>query len=99
MESPTTLLGHPSHFGSFSTQSELLCTQGLAYLLQTHEDARSALADEVEARTLTDVARRSATGRSGPSYERRFRHESERQLRVDLAPSLRRSIPTAESHR
>ena len=46
-----TLLGHLAQFGSFSTQSEVLCTQGLAYLLQTHKDAHSALADEVETRT------------------------------------------------
>ena len=29
----------------------MLCTQGLTYLLQTHEDARSALADELKTRT------------------------------------------------
>ena len=46
-----TLLGHLAQFGSFCTQAELLCTQGLAYLLRTHEDARLALAAEVEART------------------------------------------------
>ena len=46
-----TLLGYLANFGSFSTQSELLCTQGLTYLLQTHKEARSALADEVEVRT------------------------------------------------
>jgi PD-(D/E)XK nuclease superfamily len=46
-----TLLGYLVRFGSFSMQAELLCTQGLAYLLQEHEDARSALAKEVEART------------------------------------------------
>ena len=42
-----TLLGYLAQFSSFSTQSEVLCTQGLAYLLQTYKDARSALADEV----------------------------------------------------
>jgi hypothetical protein len=46
-----TLLGYLAKFGSFSIQSELLCTQGLTYLLQTYEDARSALADEVQTRT------------------------------------------------
>ena len=46
-----TLLGYLARFGSFSTQSEVLCTQGLAYLLKTHEDARSVLANEVSART------------------------------------------------
>ena len=39
-----TLLGYLAKFGSFSKQSEVLCTQGLAYLLQTHEDAHSAMA-------------------------------------------------------
>jgi hypothetical protein len=50
-----TLLGYLARFSSFSTQSEVLCTQGLAYLLQTHEDARSALADEVEALTGVSI--------------------------------------------
>jgi hypothetical protein len=39
-----TLLGYLARFSSFSTQSEVLCTQGLAYLLREHADARSALA-------------------------------------------------------
>jgi hypothetical protein len=30
----STLLGHLAQFASFSTQGEVLCTQGLAYLLQ-----------------------------------------------------------------
>jgi hypothetical protein len=46
METPT-LLGYLARFGSFSVQSELLCTQGLTYLLQTYEDARSAMAKVV----------------------------------------------------
>lgn len=46
-----TLLGHLAQFGSFSTQAEFLCTQGLAYLLRTHKSTRSALAAEVETRT------------------------------------------------
>lgn len=46
-----TLLGRLARFGSFSTQSEVLCTQGLTYILETYGDARSALADEVRART------------------------------------------------
>ena len=50
MDTPT-LLGHLARFGSFSTQSELLCTQGLTYLLQVHEDARSAMTDLIVART------------------------------------------------
>jgi hypothetical protein len=46
-----TLLGYLARFGSFSAQSEVLCTQGLTYLLRTHEDARSTLAAELKART------------------------------------------------
>jgi len=42
-----TLLGHLSQFGSFSTQGEVLCTQGLAHLLREHPDARSAFAAEI----------------------------------------------------
>ena len=46
-----TLLGHLSQFGSFSTQGEVLCTQGLAYLLREHPDARSAFAAEIASAT------------------------------------------------
>ena len=49
-----TLLGFLAHFGSFSSQSEVLCTQGLAYLLQTYDGARSAMAEKV--RALTGLA-------------------------------------------
>ncbi|MDP9238244.1 MAG: hypothetical protein M3P30_12770 [Chloroflexota bacterium] len=45
-----TLLGHLAQFGSFSTQGEVLCTQGLAYLLREHGEARSAFADELAKR-------------------------------------------------
>lgn len=34
-----TLLGRLAQFASFTTQGELLCTQGLAHLLQ-HPDAQ-----------------------------------------------------------
>jgi len=47
----STLLGHLARFASFSMQSEVLCTQALTYLLQTHEAARLALANKVEACT------------------------------------------------
>lgn len=50
METPT-LLGHLARFASFSQQSELLCTQALAYLLQTHESAHSAMARLIAERT------------------------------------------------
>jgi hypothetical protein len=45
---PKRLLGHLAQFRSFSTQSEVLCTQGLAYVLGTYADARSAFVKEVE---------------------------------------------------
>jgi hypothetical protein len=54
MKTPT-LLGYLAQFSSFSTQSEVLCTQGLTYLLREYEDARSALAREVEARTGVEI--------------------------------------------
>jgi hypothetical protein len=41
------LLGHLAQFGSLFSQGELLCTQGLAYLLRDR-DARDALGDHVE---------------------------------------------------
>lgn len=50
-----TLLGHLARFASFSTQSEVLCTQGLAYLLDTYTEARSAMADAVGARTSIGI--------------------------------------------
>lgn len=45
-----TLLGHLAQFASFAAQGELLCTQGLAYLLQ-HPDADAALRAALTART------------------------------------------------
>jgi hypothetical protein len=45
-----TLLGHLAHFGSLSTQAELLCTQGLAFLLQ-NAAVRAALAAKLNAAT------------------------------------------------
>lgn len=50
-----TLLGYLARFSSFSSQSEVLCTQGLAYLLREYEDARSALAKEVKDRTGIEI--------------------------------------------
>jgi|SRR6516162_360583 hypothetical protein len=52
----STLLGRLAQFGSFSMQGELLCTQGLAYILQEHPNARSALAAEVESVTGVRVS-------------------------------------------
>ena len=52
---PPTLLGHLAGFGSFSSQSEVLCTQGLAYLLDKYADAHSALVGEVRKHTGVDI--------------------------------------------
>ncbi len=46
-----TLLGHLARFSSFSTQAELLCTQGLTYLLDVYSEANSIMASEVEKHT------------------------------------------------
>jgi hypothetical protein len=47
----TRLLGHLAQFNAFSNQGEVLCTQGLAYFLREHPDARAALAAEIASRT------------------------------------------------
>lgn len=72
------LLGYLARFGSFSAQSEVLCTQGLTYLLRTHEDARAALADTVELLTglaigdsLTWLAEATHEDRARPDLEAR----------------------------
>lgn len=52
----STLLGHLAHFGLFYTQGELLCTQGLAFLLGKHASARMALVVEIETRTGVRVS-------------------------------------------
>jgi hypothetical protein len=65
----STLLGYLARFASFSAQSEVLCTQGLAYLLQEHEEARTALAGEVEER-FADVDTGSAAERWWPGGPR-----------------------------
>lgn len=54
-----TLLGHLARFATFSNQAEVLCTQGLAYLLQTHQEVRSAIADEIRIRTGVKIDKSS----------------------------------------
>ena len=49
-------MGHLARFGSFTKQGEVLCTQGLAYLLQAHSDARSVFAVELSARAGVHVS-------------------------------------------
>ncbi len=51
------LLGHLAQFASFSMQGEVLCTQGLAYLLQD-PDAGSALKARIEAITGAKIDNR-----------------------------------------
>jgi hypothetical protein len=46
----TRLLGHLAQFSAFSSQGEVLCTQGLAYFLREHSDARAALGAEISSR-------------------------------------------------
>jgi len=49
-----TLLGHLAQFGSFLSQGEVLCTQGLTHLLQdTH--AKSSFAAEITRRTGVEL--------------------------------------------
>ena len=50
----TTLLGHLAQFSAFFNQGELLCTQGLAYLLGNRA-AGSAFAAEIACRTGVDL--------------------------------------------
>jgi hypothetical protein len=50
-----TLLGHLAQFASFLSQGEVLCTQGLTYLLQEHPDARSAFAGELSVRAGVSI--------------------------------------------
>jgi hypothetical protein len=52
----STLLGRLAQLGSFSMQGELLCTQGLTYVLQKHPNARSVLATEVKTHTGVSVS-------------------------------------------
>lgn len=46
-----TLLGHLAKFGSLSMQAEVLCTQGLTHILQTHSDAGAAMATVIREHT------------------------------------------------
>jgi len=86
METPT-LLGYLARFGSFSTQSEVLCTQGLAYLLREYEDARSALARKVEAWTGIEI---------GDSLTWLPEVEQEDERRVDLEAGTADGVPVVK---
>jgi hypothetical protein len=44
-----TLLGRLTQFGSFLSQGELLCTQGLTYLLCEYPEARTVMSNEIAA--------------------------------------------------
>ena len=48
------MLGYLTQFGAFSMQGEVLCTQGLAYLLKDSV-AQSALKAAIEARTRAKI--------------------------------------------
>jgi len=53
----STLLGHLAQWGGFSFQGEVLCTQGLCYLLKEYEEAGSALAAEIEVRSGIEIGK------------------------------------------
>ena len=68
------LLGHLAQFGTFSQQGELLCTQGLAYLLRDTEGERVFM-------TLISLA----TGHSfSPGLSRQAESRQEDGARPDL---------------
>jgi hypothetical protein len=46
-----TLLGHLAQFATFTSQGEVLCTQGFGYLLSGYAEARQAFAEEISTRT------------------------------------------------
>ena len=70
-----TLLGHLAQFGAFSKQSELLCTQGLVYLLQKQPDALTAKVKELAGldmgRPLTWLAEAKQADGGRPDLEAR----------------------------
>lgn len=82
-----TLLGYLAGFGSFSKQSEVLCTQGLTFLLREHEDARSALANEVKARTGVWI---------GDSLTWKAEVVQDDKVRVDLEACTAEDIPVVK---
>jgi hypothetical protein len=82
-----TLLGYLARFGSFSAQSEVLCTQGLRYLLHEHADAHSALANEVEARTGVRI---------GASLTWRAEAYQDDKGRVDLEACTADGVPVVK---
>ncbi len=51
----STLLGHLARFSSLSSQAELLCTQGLTYLLDNYSEANSIMANEVTKHTGVQI--------------------------------------------
>lgn len=51
-----TLLGHLARFATFTTQGEVLCTQGLVYLLNEYPDASRAFARDLSSRSGVDVS-------------------------------------------
>lgn len=83
-------MSYLAHFSSISKQGELLCTQGLAYLLQ-NPSARSVLADHLSQRVGTTLPS-DLTWRAEPRQEDGGRPDleartSEGKLVARLRPS------------
>ena len=79
----TTLLGSLARFGSFTTQSELLCTQALAYLLQTYAHAANALTEEATKRTDVEI-QKSVTWHAEVVHDDRKRPDIEAQSKSGI---------------
>ena len=82
-----TLLGHLAQFGSFSTQAEVLCTQGLAYLLVEHPDARSAFADELAHRADVNVSHDLTW--LAEQHQESDRGRPDLEARIDKTPTIK----------
>lgn len=81
-----TLLGHLAVFGSFSYQGEVLCTAGLAYLLQDH-DARRVFADQLGERTRVKVSHQLTW--QAEAYQAVDRGRPDLEGRVGLVPLVK----------
>ncbi len=81
-----TLLGHLAQFSALSSQGEILCTQGLAYLLTEHLDARSAFADQISARAGISINR----GMTWHAEQRQpDRGRPDLEARIDTTPVVK----------
>lgn len=93
-----TILEYLSRFSSFTKQSELLCTQGLTYILRTYPAARRAFAHTIEKKvdficgdSLHWLAEPAQTDGGRPDLEARLNDGTpiikiEAKLRAELGP-------------